>query len=181
MMMIFVTGSTNASDGTVYFNISSADATSDSTSVASASLSASATSTASASTMSSILSPSTSAGASGLPSSSTASDDSSALPVSAKIGIGVGIPVAAIAGIFAGWLLFRRARPYKRPPQSIQTAADGSTGLDGSTLASPKHGYGVPSYGPVSSTTSQWGTSVHEAGHEMSAPSELYGSSARHY
>lgn len=108
IMVLFVTGATGASDRTVFFNTSSADAVSTSASTTAFDR---VTNAASISTSSSNPSPTTTALASGLPSaSSTSSDSFSALHSSAKIGLGVGIPAAAIIGVGPGWLASLRGK-----------------------------------------------------------------------
>lgn len=184
MMTIFVTGATTSDDNSVYFNISSAESSKTSTS-------ASDTLPASLPNSSSVPSPASTALASGLPPASPTSESVPALSSPATIGLGIAIPAAAILGIVAGWLAFRRGKAQGSPPPTSAVAPSQearSEGLRGSSVASPKSqaassviAYGPPpsepAYGtPANATMYKAGFSapVYEASNEAVGPSELY-------
>lgn len=183
-MTIFVTGATTSDDNSVYFNISSADSSA-------SSVSAIDTAPISPPNASSVPGPATTAPASGLPSASPTSESSPASDSSAMIGLGVAIPAAAILGIGAGWLAFRRGKTKGSPsPASVVAPSkeDKSEEFRGSSAVSPKphatssaiaygHPPSAPAYGPPSSAPMykpEFDAPVYEASNETVAPSELY-------
>lgn len=180
VMMLFVTGATEASDMTVYFNITGtdSDSDSDSASTSTSSASGSATTKAELSPTSTDSTPSASTTA-----SDAASQSSSDMNASAKIGLGVGIPAAAIVGVLATWLVFRRSRAPTPQVREGQPQEDKvmPVGFDGSTGATSRPASNVMAHGPASSTRGSGPLSstdirptVYEAHNEPANVSELY-------
>ncbi|KAJ0115067.1 hypothetical protein J7T55_001476 [Diaporthe amygdali] len=183
VMMLFVTEATSASDMTVYFNITSPD--SDSASTDDSSTSTSASSASSSATTRAQLSPTLTVSN---PSASTtasdaASQSSSDMNSSAKIGLGVGIPAAAIVGVLATWLVFRRRRAPTAKGCEEQPQEDKVVPMvvDEATGATSRPASKAMSYGPASSThgsvplpSTHTGPTVYEASNEPANVSELY-------
>lgn len=183
VMMLFVTGATSASDMTVYFNITSDDSDSastddSSTSTSGSSASSSATTRAQLSPTLPVSNPSASTTA-----SDAASQSSSDMNSSAKIGLGVGIPAAAIVGVLATWLVFRRRRAPTAQGGEEQPQEDKVVpmGVDGATGATSRPVSKALSHGPPSSThgsvplpSTHTGPAVYEASNEPANVSELY-------
>lgn len=186
VMMLFVTGATNASDMTVYFNITSPDSDSastddSSTSTSTSNASGSATTRAQLSPTQTVSNPSASTTA-----SDAASQSSSDMNSSAKIGLGVGIPAAAIVGVLATWLVFRRRRAptaqvSEEKPQEDKVVPMGVDGANEATGATSRPVSKATSHAPASSThgsvllpSTHIGPTVYEASNEPANISELY-------
>lgn len=182
--MLFVTGATDASDMTVYFNITPAtsDSASSTSMTSTSSASSSATTKAELSPTSSVSYPSASTTA-----SAAASQSSSDLNASAKIGLGVGIPAAAIVGVLASWLVFRRRRApiaqghQEQPQEQPQEDQVMPMGLNGFTGGEYRPASKAMTYGPAPSTcgsvplpSTDTVSAMYEASNKPATVSELY-------
>lgn len=142
-MSLYKTGATSPDDWTVYFNISSpSSGVSTSTTLTSATTSSASSTTSPTSETTSPARETTSA------SSSNTGASQGGFDTGAKVGIGIGIPVAAVLGIAAGWLIFRKRKSpggsTDHPPQENKHASDLPPYVSGTQ--DPPHFGGQPTY-----------------------------------